>query len=500
MPQRIARPGRRAFSFLFVVGLAAGLALLIWFSGQADDASVAMSFGESSARGANAAPRAIQSSEAATGTVFLPLVVGNLSVPLPLFGVQMGPISNRGGLQQALQAGVYWVRFDTFAWDRIEPTRTSPPTYDWSSVDTGSLSNASKNGMEVIGLIQFAPDWAQMYPGAACGPIRQDSLAAFAEFLKELVARYSVPPYNVRYWELGNEPDIDHTLIGGRAVFGCWGDLNDPYYGGGYYAEMLKVAYPAIKAADPKAQVRNGGVLLDCDPRDPYACSGSAHGDKRARFLEGILANGGGPYFDILSFHAYSHYEGTQGQMTNRGWPGSVTAVPEKVGFLQEVLNKYGVGDKPLMNTEAALLCETATAECLETQAVYVPRAYADALMLELLGQQYFTMINEHWYYTGLLLPDFTPKPVYNAFKTASSFLKKAAYQGAVTSYPPGVEGYSFVRLDSPGHLDLIWSEDGSSRDLVLPARAKAYDRYGNLISSTGAIQLDHGPVYVTRP
>ena len=45
------------------------------------------------------------------------------------------------------------------------------------------------------------------------------------------------------------------------------GDLfigNDPYYGGGYYAEMLKIVYPQIKAADPEAQILIGGLLLFC--------------------------------------------------------------------------------------------------------------------------------------------------------------------------------------------------------------------------------------------
>ncbi len=54
------------------------------------------------------------------------------------------------------------------------------------------------------------------------------------------------------------------------AIFGCWGDPNDKtYYGGEYYAEMLKRAYPAVKAANPQAIVLNGGLLLDCDPRYP---------------------------------------------------------------------------------------------------------------------------------------------------------------------------------------------------------------------------------------
>jgi len=80
----------------------------------------------------------------------------------------------------------------------------------------------------------------------------------------------------------------------------------DEYYGGGYYAEMLKAVYPAIKEADPQAQVLIGGLLLDCDPTHPP----EGKDCKPSKFLEGILKNDGGDYFDIISFHGYPPYSG----------------------------------------------------------------------------------------------------------------------------------------------------------------------------------------------
>ena len=94
-----------------------------------------------------------------------------------------------------------------------------------------------------------------MISDKACGPIKPDALNAFGDFLFEAVSRYSLPPYNVTYWELGNEPDVDWNVANSAMPFGCWGDASDPYFGGGYYAEMLKVAYPQIKAANPEARV-----------------------------------------------------------------------------------------------------------------------------------------------------------------------------------------------------------------------------------------------------
>ena len=46
-------------------------------------------------------------------------------------------------------------------------------------------------------------------------------------------------------------------------MFGCWDDPEDAYYGGEYYAEMLKVVYPVIKEADPEAKVLFGGLLYE---------------------------------------------------------------------------------------------------------------------------------------------------------------------------------------------------------------------------------------------
>ena len=126
-----------------------------------------------------------------------------------------------------------------------------------------------------------------------------------------LVARYSVALYNIKYWELWNEPDIASSNFPGDNLFGCWGDPNDPYYGGGYYADMLREVYPQIKAADPQGQVLVGGLLLDCDPRLGAGCEKVKNNNQPSKFLEGILRKNGVPFFDGVSFHAYDYYLGS---------------------------------------------------------------------------------------------------------------------------------------------------------------------------------------------
>ena len=217
---------------------------------------------------------------------YLPAITHNY-VYLPLlsiFGAQMnGVIDESQGLSQAVNGGVYWVRFDAFDWDRIEPVQTVPSTFHWKNVAEDSLVRAAQNGLKVIAVVKYTPGWAQKYPGSVCGPIKSTAFAEFAEFLTAVVNRYKNPPYKIKYWELGNEPDT--PIWYNKSVFGCWGEVNDPYFGGEYYAQMLKAAYPAIKAADPQAQVLIGGLLLDNPDKNTK---------NTPRFLEGILRGGGG--------------------------------------------------------------------------------------------------------------------------------------------------------------------------------------------------------------
>jgi hypothetical protein len=420
----------------------------------------------------------------------LPIITPNY-INLPphsIFGAQMnGVIDESQGLSQALNGGVYWVRFDAFDWDRIEPVQTVPPTFRWENVAEDSLVRAAKNGLKVIAVVKYTPGWAQKYPGSPCGPIKSTAFPAFSKFLTEVVNRYKSPPYNIKYWELGNEPDT--PIWYNKSVFGCWGEVSDPYFGGEYYAQMLKAAYPAIKAADPQAQVLIGGLMLDNPGKDAK---------NSPRFFEGILRGGGGPFFDAVSFHSYSYFRGTVGRMSNLNWPGSITSIPEKTFFIKDVLSRYGLAKKTLMITEAALYCDIESPECLKTQAVFATRAYIDGLALGLQSVVYYSMRNDYRG-LGLIRQDFTLRPVYQAYKTASSFLTKARYLRPATDYPKGIVGQSFLSIFYTP-LDIIWSVDGTGKRVPLPPKSAAFDFNGTPLSPVGgAITVDYGPVYILK-
>ncbi len=422
--------------------------------------------------------------------IHMPLIM-NKHVPIEsIFGVRMQQVTDDFGLPEAVAAGAKTVRSVTFSWSLIEPVRTSPPTYVWTAVDTASLENAANSGLELIGNIHHTPSWAQALPGYSCGPIKADRLSAFAQFLQALVSRYSVHPYHVRHWSIWNEPDIDplDAHLPPDSRIGCWGDADLPDFGGSAFGQMLQVAYPAIKAAAPEAEVIVGGLLLDKPSGVP------------SEFTRGILQGGGGPYFDVLGFNVYTYYQGALGVMRNGNWD-SITAIPEKAAFLRSVLDDYGFEDKPIMATEGSMLVisDNPTPDSLETQAMYVPRAYAEALSLGLTKLIYYSMTDD-WEgrNNGLLRGDLSKKPSYYAYEAATSFFSQAYYTSLVSGYPVGVEGYAFG-LISGNRMDVIWSIDGQPRMVAVPVGALAYDRYGVSLGS-GTIQLGYSPVYVVKP
>ncbi len=378
----------------------------------------------------------------------------------PFFGVAMEHITIEYGLIQAQEAGIEAIRHPSISWKDVEPTRTNPPTYHWEVLDglERELSNATQAGIEVVLLVMFTPAWAQAVPGHSCGPISEDKLDEFAQFLRAVVERYSAPPYSIKYWELFNEPDVDPSLVSRDSGFGCWGDEKDEYYGGRYFAQMLKQAYPAIKETDPKAQVVLGGLLLDAPNTAPSA------------FLEGVLEGGGGDYFDILAFHAYTFYSPdlyNWDTLPITKWIDWGGVVVGKTKFLRQVMGRYGY-DKPLFLNESGLMWGLRTEppdDFRLAQADYVVKLHTRGMALDFLGIVWFGWRGPGWRHLALLNEDLSTTPAYHALAFAIQQLDDAEYL-APTGYS-GTEGYAF------GHggklLQVVWSADGEEHPVSIP-------------------------------
>ena len=442
------------------------------------------------------ASTAILANGTSTTTVFLPAVMRDYPPPPPVFGVEMSEISASHGVARAAEADVYWVRRNGIKWHEVEATQG---VRDWTVLSSfeDELELAHQNDLVSIVVVRGTPTWAQKVPGSSCGPIEQEDLGNFANFMKALVNRYKGSPYYVKYWELGNEPDASTNP--GDGAYGCWGEPDDYYFGGRYYGEMLQVVYPAIKEADPEAQVLVGGLLLDYHPQHP-----DARTNPMARFLEGILITcDGQDCFDIVSFHGYPHYTGQleDWEVKRPGnWDNWGGIVAGKAEYINEVLSKYGL-DKPLMHTEGALICPSdicseLTTDFAEAQADYVVQLYTRNMALDIMATVWFTLEGPGWRWSGLLDSDMDPKPAYNAFKFMTAELSHARYTGEVTSYS-GLKGYAFQGGGKT--VQVLWAPDNTTRNINVPGGfTQAFDKYGNSITPTGGqIGIGFSPVYL---
>lgn len=366
------------------------------------------------------------------------------------------------------------------------------------------LINASSKGLQVILMVRSTPGWAQQLSGSYCGPIKPSNLADFASFMHDAVARYSVPPYNVKYWEIWNEPDIDPSLVSSDSLFGCWGNASDAYYGGGYYAQMLQAVYPQAKAADQNAQVLVGGLLLDCDPRSICTVGDKS---KPPKFLEGILRNGGGSYFDGVSFHGYDFYSAALGQYSNAKWGSAWNTtgpvVIAKANFVGSVLNNYSVSGKFLMNTESALICDSCTSDSVfeTTKAYYITQDYAAAMAQSLRANVWYSTLG--WRNSGLLNADLTPRDAYTATQFARTELAAPTFTGAISSSDiggtTGVRGYKFLRDGRT--IWVLWSLDGNTHSATFPNVPRfVWDAMGNSISPAASMPIGLEPLYVELP
>lgn len=417
---------------------------------------------------------------------YLPIVTRNSMTRPSVFGVENSRGTVGATVQRAGEARAGWVRYNAVLWSEVEPTRGARNWAALAGVDA-ELQALSSRGIMPLVIVRGTPEWAQQVPGAGCGAIRADALDAFAAFMRDLAARYASWPYNVQYWELYNEPDIDPSLVSGNSVFGCWGNKGDPYYGGGSYAEMLKRVYPAVKQGNRNANVVLGGLLLNCDPSRPPAGADCTP----ARFLEGVFRNGGAQAIDMIAYHGYPVWDGTNRdwELYYSSWQHRGGVVFGKLNFIQSVMTQYNV-NKPIMMNEGGLLCvQTSCPPAFyDAQANYAIRLFTRTQANGLYATFWYTLNGPGWREGALLDSTQTPRPAFYAFKFLATTLEGAEYAGQLAQ--GNLEGYAFRKGTT--EYRVYWTNDGSTA--ALPAQTglrAAYTKVGQPIGFNGSVGFD---------
>jgi hypothetical protein len=290
--------------------------------------------------------------------------------------------------------GAGWTRID-INWELIQ--RNGPNTFDWVAFDR-VVQAARARGLSVLATILYTPRWAR--PAGTDGTYAPSDLSAYSSFAAAAAAHYA--PMGVHTWEIWNEPNI-----------GFWKPAPDPER----YTQMLKLAYAAIKRADPTAFVVSAGL-------SPYGARGdaSAHEMNPLTFLERMYAAGAHGRFDALGWHPYN-FRGIDYHPAS-AW----SQVAETKPSARSIMAANGDGDKQIWGTEFGAPTGTAGDAVSEAaQAQLVTAGYATWKTWSFAGPLFWfsfrdagTNRSDREDNFGLLRFDFSPKPSFAAYQRAA--------------------------------------------------------------------------------
>lgn len=339
------------------------------------------------------------------------------SVPHGWVGMQVdGPlIDGRANLDEQLTAmeaaGVTAIRF-VIDWGGAQPYATAAevpeaerarfatevdgvPT-DFSTADA-MIAAAGRHDLDVTAVVLRAPAWATAEP-LFYAPPSEAGRSAYARFLTTLVDRYGTGgplagEHPVTRWQVWNEPNGPYF----------WAEQNVK----SRYVDLLKVAYPAIKAADPNAQVIAAGLF-----------------GFSWKFLNRIYRRGGGPFFDVVAIHPFTQL------------PENVVRILE---YVRKVMRRHGDAAKPIAVTELSWPASLGKVPDIEPEFVTddagQPRRLRKAYRLIAAQRRRLGIENVTWStwattysslggifdYSGLfkVLPDnsFEPRRAFGAFR-----------------------------------------------------------------------------------
>ena len=185
--------------------------------------------------------------------------------------------------------GLGWAR-ESFpcGWDAVEPTAGE---WHWEAFDRRIL-DAYRQGVQVLPMLGYCAPWAASIPGDGFSPPR--STIEWENYVEHMVARYTRPPFNVRYFQVWNEPTwepltfwhasgerwVDEVFIpaariirryGGQVVFGGW-----PVADAGHLTQALDY-HDAYRYTDI-VDVHYFGSTVFQDLYDRYVAPGPCRG------------------------------------------------------------------------------------------------------------------------------------------------------------------------------------------------------------------------------
>ncbi len=325
----------------------------------------------------------------------------------------LGVIDAGRQAQVAAGANVGWDRV-LFLWQEIQP---NDPT-DWyldRYLDRSGLRKTLDSGLPIVAVVQGTPTWAAgtRTDGAGAVPTGLDYPVdnprnTFGRFMLRLANTYKD---RISGWIIWNEPDFQP---GDSGTWWTWaGNTEDMF-------KVVRTGYRAVKKVDPSATVVFPATTYFVDAvnqREPYLARvlREASRDREAA--------SNGYYFDAVAVNLYCS-------------PDTIYRVHD---LYQAILSQYRL-QKQIWLTEtncpayndAAAPVEPRHHISTSEQAAYLLQAIAMARAAGYQRVGWYGMvdhsassgIDDRW---GLLRPDLTPRPAFQAFQVASEYLGDSA-------------------------------------------------------------------------
>jgi polysaccharide biosynthesis protein PslG len=327
-------------------------------------------------------------------------------------------------LQMVAEANIPWIKQE-FSWQEIEFRKGYFFDDKWQKSAWEKFDNivnlAERYGLRVIARVDHPPAWAKADPGTGV-PLKDNR--DLADFTIALLEHYKGRIKHVQIW---NEPNLAGEWNPGGRV--------DP----AGYAEMLKTVYPAVKAAHPDVQIISAPLAMTVEGPE---LRGNMN---EIDYWQGLYAAGVKGNFDIASANGY-------------GLDQPPTAAPDpkvlnfrRVELIRAVMEQNGDGSKPVWFNEFAWNAspETLAPEERNFWRYVTPQQQAQWTVegveyarnnwpwAGVLSIWYFRQVGDippekAEYYFGMVNPDFSPQPVYEAVKAGASKYPGPATQGAV--------------------------------------------------------------------
>jgi hypothetical protein len=399
----------------------------------------------------------------------------------------------------AAAAGSRWDRFD-FRWNVIEGESKRLSPFNFGPHDEIVNRNVD-HGLNIIGILGSTPQWAapncpvlmnsqslqSSTDGTPLFPLRARTVLAdepywwrpcppygldldwnhpdnvWGNYVYETVSHFSD---RVTVWEIWNEPDLGQVFWSGSPA---------------QYAQLLKVGYQAVKAADPDATVLFAGLAYWSNP-DYYVAVLDA-----LQQMPGAAADH--YYFDAMSLHLYSNI------YQIRPIAAEIQAnMAARVGSRPIWLTETGV---PLWDEwedhipVEQLRINRANAE---EAAAYVIEAFAESRAIGIEKFLFFRTHDEAMIagrladgreipeYFGLIRNDLSLRPAYHAFSVAAHYLHG---ENQVTG-PFSTGGARRITFwgTPQGRVDVLWNETGAPITYNHPAHLPT----ATLVDMTGAL------------